>query len=194
MSMGPNILSSTDEAKTIHSISWWRQVDTWLGTDEAEAIHFHRRILLASNTVMMQHTNVSLMTFIIFCLVPTRLDETPAKHRQDSDHYYTDTFLVNGIECLRCWAPTRQRRHFRSNWWGLTDTWLGTDEAKVIPFINTTCLPSIWQWCRCDWVSAIQTPHQHTHFIHPHNKRHTTLRYDDHDAQLNRRFSTNSTL
>jgi hypothetical protein len=109
MSMGPNILSSTDEAKTIHSISWWRQVDTWLGTDEAEAIHFHRRILLASNTVMMQHTNVSLMTFIIFCLVPTRLDETPAKHRQDSDHYYTDTFLVNGIECLRCWAPTRQK-------------------------------------------------------------------------------------
>jgi hypothetical protein len=56
------------------------------------------------------------------------------------------------------WAPTRRRRHICSSRWRPAYTWLGTDKAKFIFFINTSYLHLTW-WCCChDWVSAIQRP------------------------------------
>lgn len=68
--------------------------------------------------------------FIIFRLVPTRLDETPVKRWQDHVNYSTDTSHINGIEHIIAghrrgegntsvrvdedrrtldWAPTRRK-------------------------------------------------------------------------------------
>jgi hypothetical protein len=44
------------------------------------------------------------------------------------------------------WAPTRWRRHICSSWWRPAYTWLGTDKAKAIIFINSSCSHPMWWW------------------------------------------------
>jgi hypothetical protein len=60
------------------------------------------------------------------------------------------------------WALMRRRRHIHSSKWRPPYTWLGTDEAKVIIFINTFCLHPMWRCCYKDWVLAIQESPSYT--------------------------------
>jgi hypothetical protein len=100
-------------------------------------------------------------------LIPARLDGSLVK--------YSWCWVITPLTCLSLWwdrtycrAPTRWRQHnHRSSRWRSAYTWLDTDEAKVILFINTSCLYPTWWWCCHDWVLAIQRSphafHSHTH-------------------------------
>jgi len=68
-------------------------------------------------------------------LVPTRLDGTLAKCRWgEVTNPSTRSNWRNQTD--RCWAPTRQRQLTRVRVNEGRCTWLGSDEAKVTPFIN----------------------------------------------------------
>jgi hypothetical protein len=114
-----------------------------------------------------------------FCLVPGQIF-------MRLSHYSTYGSPHNRIEHHR--IPMRQRRHICSNIWRLTYTWLGIDKAKVILFINTL---SVYIRRGDEVVMTGIRQYKSNHIIH-RDEQHSTRRYDDHCAQLNRRFSTDS--
>jgi hypothetical protein len=100
-------------------------------------------------------------------------------------HYSTYMSPHNRIEHRR--TPTRQRWHICSSIWRLAYTWLGIDKTKAILFINTL---SVYIRRGDEVVMTGIRQYKSSHIIH--RDEHSTRRYDDHCAQLNRRFSTDS--
>ena len=74
----------------------------------------YERVNTTSIVQSMQHAIFPANHIHHLCLVPTRLGKTLAKHWRDLCQHSTDmSFTTDRTHC--CWAPTRQKRHFRSS-------------------------------------------------------------------------------
>jgi hypothetical protein len=124
-------LLATNKRKVTYLFRW-RPTYIWLGTNKVKIIFFHW-----SNTAGHRRGEGDISVWV---------DED--RHIHDWALTRWKSYFFSMIKDR--WAPTRQRRHIHSSKWRPMYIWLGTDEAKVILFINISNLHPTWRWCCYD--------------------------------------------